>query len=48
MTKEKSEIEIIDDQWGVPTWTKDLAEQIVYLIKNNFAVLPTQLEAEDQ
>jgi dTDP-4-dehydrorhamnose reductase len=36
MAKEKSEIEIIDDQWGVPTWTKDLAEQIVYLIKNNF------------
>lgn len=36
VSKYKKEIEVINDQWGVPTWTKDLAEQIVYLIKNNY------------
>lgn len=36
VSKAKKEIEVIDDQWGVPTWTKDLAEQMVYLIKNEY------------
>jgi len=37
LSKEKDEIEVINDQWGVPTWTKDLAEQISYLLENNYS-----------
>lgn len=34
LAAEREFIEIVDDQWGVPTWTKDLAEQVSWLIEN--------------
>lgn len=37
VSSEKKEIEVISDQWGVPTWTKELAMQIVYLIRNGIS-----------
>lgn len=37
LSKERDEIDVVNDQWGVPTWTKDLAEQIAYLLENNYS-----------
>lgn len=37
LAREKSEIDVVDDQWGVPTWTKDLIEQIDYLLKTKYS-----------
>lgn len=34
LAKERDFIDIVDDQWGVPTRTKDLAEQVSWLIGN--------------
>lgn len=36
LLKEKDEIKVIDDQRGSPTYTKDLAEVIIKIIKNNY------------
>ena len=33
--KTKKEIGVVSDQWGAPTWTKDLAEVIFRIIKDN-------------
>lgn len=32
LAKEKGELRVVDDQYGVPTWTKDLVRQTVELI----------------
>lgn len=37
LSKEKDEIDVVNDQWGVPTWTKDLAEQIGYLLEKSYS-----------
>ncbi|HQO19682.1 MAG TPA: dTDP-4-dehydrorhamnose reductase [Acidobacteriota bacterium] len=34
LAAEREFIEIVDDQWGVPTWTKDLAGQLSWLIES--------------
>ncbi len=36
LSREKDKIDVVGDQWGVPTWTKDLVEQIDYLLKNGY------------
>ena len=33
--KEKTELSVVSDQWGTPTYAGDLAEVIVIIIKNN-------------
>lgn len=33
LATEKGSVDIVDDQWGVPTWTKDLAGQVSWLIE---------------
>ncbi|MEV7387078.1 dTDP-4-dehydrorhamnose reductase [Streptomyces sp. NPDC091215] len=33
----RSTVDVVDDQWGQPTWTVDLAEQIVALVRHGAA-----------
>ena len=35
LMKTREEIGVVSDQWGAPTWTKDLAEAIFTIIKKN-------------
>ncbi|BCA80092.1 dTDP-4-dehydrorhamnose reductase [Desulfuromonas sp. AOP6] len=32
LAKERTELKVVDDQWGTPTWTDDLAEAIFQLL----------------
>ena len=38
LMKTKEEIGVVSDQWGAPTWTKDLAEAIFTIIKKDISV----------
>jgi dTDP-4-dehydrorhamnose reductase len=39
LSGEKETLDIVNDQWGVPTWTKDVAEQMCWLLENKIAGL---------
>ena len=35
LMREQETVRVVNDQWGSPTWTRDLAEAIIALIKNS-------------
>ncbi|MGQ0631419.1 MAG: dTDP-4-dehydrorhamnose reductase [Sporichthyaceae bacterium] len=37
LERSKPEIDVVDDQWGQPTWTRDLAQRLVALGEGNAA-----------
>lgn len=45
---ERSEIKVVGDQYGSPTYAADLAEVLVQLLQNHFKVLDTRPASEGQ